>query len=204
MLGSPEGHALREIIDPFAYRSVLTQPKLIVVATNDEYFPVDSLNLYWDALKGPKYALYLPNDQHSIEDYFRLIPTLNVFHRSAAGTTVLPQLDWEYRSGDDALVLCVRSHPAPENVWAWTAYSDDRDFRDDHWSSAPLTGDTYVYTIELTRPASGYAAVFGEAEFGQGDAAFTLSTNLHVFGSLKNTEQTLPIPNFGNACQRDL
>ena len=201
VLGSPEGHALREIIDPYAYRSMLLQPKLIVVATNDEYFPLDSLNLYWDALRGPKYALYLPNDQHSIEDYVRLVPTLNAVHRFAAGTGTLPDIDWEYQSDESALVLCVRSDPVPESVSAWTAYSDDRDFRDDHWSSAPLMRDaSNAYTIELTRPASGYSAVFGELAFGQGDAAFTLSTNLRVLESLDNAGLSLSALASGDVC----
>jgi hypothetical protein len=34
--------------------------------------------------------------------------------------------------------------------------------------------------FEIARPASGYVAFFGEATFGRGLAAFTLSTNLAV------------------------
>ncbi len=60
VLSSEEGRLLRQIVDPFSYRSLLTQPKLIIVGTNDQYFPVDALNFYWDELLGPKYALYLP------------------------------------------------------------------------------------------------------------------------------------------------
>ena len=127
VLSSPEGHALREIVDPFAYRSMIQQPKLIVIATNDEYFPVDSLNLYWDDLTGPKYVLYLPNDRHSIEDYGRVIPSLNALHKNAAEGTPLPQLAWEYESGDAMLALCVRSDVRPYEVRSWTADSDDRD-----------------------------------------------------------------------------
>jgi len=40
-LSSPQGETLRRIVDPYSYREQLTQPKLIVVATNDDNFPID-------------------------------------------------------------------------------------------------------------------------------------------------------------------
>lgn len=45
-LQSDEGKALREIVDPFSYRKQLTLPKLILIGTNDHYWPLDALNLY--------------------------------------------------------------------------------------------------------------------------------------------------------------
>ena len=39
VLGSPAGEPLRRIVDPFEYRAAITQPKLVVLATNDRYFP---------------------------------------------------------------------------------------------------------------------------------------------------------------------
>src|SRR5690606_3578377 len=64
VLGSDAGEALRRIVDPYSYRALFTQPKVVVVGTNDPYFPLDAMNLYWDALPEPKYALYLPNERH--------------------------------------------------------------------------------------------------------------------------------------------
>src|SRR5690606_33252787 len=62
VLASDRGADLRRIVDPYGYRTELTQPKLIVNATNDVFFPIDDLNLYWNGLEGPKHVLYMPNN----------------------------------------------------------------------------------------------------------------------------------------------
>lgn len=188
VLGSARGNDLRQIVDPFSYRAVITQPKLIVLATNDRYFPVDSANLYWDALSGPKYLLYLPNDQHSIEDYARLIPTLRALHASSASTERLPRFAWEYRWGTDAVSLCVRSDPAPRTVRIWTAASDDRDFRDAVWEAGRDRRRDNRYLAQVPRPAAGYVGVFAEATFGRARRAYSLSTNLAVLAAPTATE----------------
>ncbi len=200
ILASPAGFDLREIVDPFSYRSMLEQPKLIVVASNDEYFPLDSLNLYWDELSGPKFALYLPNDQHSIRDYARLIPTLGALHRYAAGGAVLPELAWEFRSGESELVLCIRSDRRPERVSAWLANSSDRDFRDAVWGEVPLTAVEDSFVHKLARPSDGYSAVFGEIVYGEGDSAYSLSTNVNVFASRASADGNRSLPSHGDAC----
>lgn len=179
VLASDRGDSLRRIVDPFSYRAAITQPKLVVLATNDRYFPVDAANLYWDELGGPKYLLYLPNEQHSIESYTRLIPTLDALHRSVAAEARLPELDWEYQWASDAVVLCVRSDPPPASVRTWTATSEDRDFRDAVWAAGPRhRHNPHVFAIP--RPAGGYVAVFADAVFGRGRSAYSLSTNLAV------------------------
>ncbi|HLF11657.1 MAG TPA: PhoPQ-activated protein PqaA family protein, partial [Gammaproteobacteria bacterium] len=188
VLSSDAGRGLREIVDPFSYRARLTQPKLIVIATNDRYFPPDSANLYWDDLSGPKYLLYLPNDQHSIEDFGRLLPSLDALHRHAAAGDPLPELDWEYRRDGAALMLCLRSKPAPSKVRVWTAGSASADFRDSRWIEAAVQRTEGVYVFELLRPLGGYAAVFAEAVFGRRRSAYSLSTNLSVLGTSTATD----------------
>ena len=46
-LQSDEGQSLVAIVDPYQYREKLNQPKLVILGTNDPYWPVDALNLYW-------------------------------------------------------------------------------------------------------------------------------------------------------------
>jgi PhoPQ-activated pathogenicity-related protein len=180
LLGSPAGEPLREIVDPFSYRAVLTQPKLIVLATNDEYFPLDSANLYWDELKGPKYLLYVPNEPHGIEHMGSYIRGLRALHAAAGGGPPMPQLEWEYQWQDTQLVLCVRSAaPGARQLKLWLAASADRDFRDEHWATAVETEASGVQLV-VPRPASGYVAAFVEAGFGRGLKAFVLSTNMAV------------------------
>ena len=182
VLASDAGRELRAIVDPYSYRDVLTQPKLIVMATNDSYFPVDSLNLYWDGLEGEKYALYLPNDGHNIKDYGRLLPTVAAFNRHAAHGMPLPQLAWEFKPAADTIALCLRSDIRPSKVQVWVAHSDDLDFRDASWSSSRIArDDTMIARIE--RPANGYTAFYLEARFGHLRSAYSLSTNLRIFGA---------------------
>ncbi|HZF29804.1 MAG TPA: PhoPQ-activated protein PqaA family protein [Gammaproteobacteria bacterium] len=183
VLGSDDGAALRRIVDPFEYRAAIVQPKLVVLATNDHYFPVDSANLYWDSLVGPKYLLYLPNNQHSIKDYRRLIPSLDALNRSVVTGESLPTLEWEYRFGDDTTTLCVRSTPTPRHVRLWSAPSADRDFREAVWTAAPDHGREHLYTFAIPRPATGYVGVFAEAEYGRGLFPYSFSTNLVVLAA---------------------
>ena len=179
ILASPEGAALREIVDPFSYRAKLTQPKLVVLATNDEYFPLDSANLYFGELREPKYLLYLPNEPHSVEEYEPFVRSLRALHDAALGGDPLPRLEWEYLASAGELTLCVRSEPGARRWRVWRAVSDDRDFRDAEWqpvAESPRSEARFV----LRDPAQGYAAIVGEAAFGAGRRAFTLSTSLSV------------------------
>jgi PhoPQ-activated pathogenicity-related protein len=179
ILASPEGARLRQIVDPFSYRSKLGQPKLVVLATNDQYFPLDSANLYFDELREPKYLLYLPNEPHSVNDYEPFVRTLRALHHAAASGEPLPQLEWEYASTNGGLMLCVRSDPGARRWRVWRALSADRDFRDAQWviaADSPRSSARFA----LPDPTQGYAAIVGEAGFGVALRAYTLSTSLSV------------------------
>src|SRR5690606_41540060 len=52
-LRTDRGSALLSMVDPFSYRAELTKPKLIMLSTNDRYWPLDALKLYWSELPDP-------------------------------------------------------------------------------------------------------------------------------------------------------
>jgi PhoPQ-activated pathogenicity-related protein len=180
VLASSAGAPLREIVDPYSYRDVLRQPKLVMLATNDRYFPVDSANLYWDGLVGPKYLLYLPNEPHSIKHYGPVIRALRALHAATDDGAPLPNASWEFQWSNDGVALCVSSAPDFRRAQLWRADSPVRDFRAAAWSVAAET-DRSAARFEVAAPAAGYAAVFAELDFGRGLKAYSLSTNLAVF-----------------------
>jgi PhoPQ-activated pathogenicity-related protein len=184
ILASEQGTELREIVDPFSYRDRIMQPKIVMLAANDEYFPLDSANLYFGGLRGPKYLLYLPNEPHSIDGYGPVIRSLRALHDATGGGKPLPQLDWEYDTREDGLALCVRAEGA-RGLKIWRAVSADRDFRDDEWQSVADVRRGRG-RFDLDRPPQGYVAMFGEARFGAALKAFSLSTGLAVLAAPGN------------------
>src|SRR5204862_7057055 len=82
-IDSPTGRELAAIVDPYSYRDRLLQPKLILLATDAPYWPLDALNVYWNGLPEPKRVLYLPNQTHGLRDVDRLIGRLAALNRCA-------------------------------------------------------------------------------------------------------------------------
>jgi PhoPQ-activated pathogenicity-related protein len=177
---SNEGSNLRTIVDPYSYRDSLVQPKLILLGTNDRYWPLDALNLYWDGLPGEKRVLYVPNQGHGLRDLERVVGSVAAIHRQAAGELRLPELSWDLKSADGQLQLHLRSNVRPARTLAWVATSATRDFRDAKWESQPaeLIDGTFRYDLPL--PKQGFAALFGEAKFETGTLPYYLSTNVRI------------------------
>ena len=184
ILASPEGADLRQIVDPYSYRDTLTLPKLVILATNDQYFPLDSANLYFAGLREPKYLLYLPNEPHSVKHYGIVVRGLRALHEASGGGEPLPRVEWEYHTADDGLRLCIEAEGA-RALHIWRADSTDRDFRDEQWQDVVETRRSRGRFV-LERPADGYTAVFGEMRFGAALKAFSLSTGLSVLAAAEN------------------
>ncbi len=174
------GEALNAIVDPFSYRTALTQPKLLLIGTNDRYWPLDALNLYWKDLSGDKYVTYVPNNGHGLNDISRVVGSVMALHRAAAGEIKLPKLDWKLDDANDALRVSVSSDQPPNDVVVWVATSPTRDFRDASWRSQRAAKRDGVWRFEMPHPASGFAGVFGEAVFGEGANRYFLSTNVMI------------------------
>jgi PhoPQ-activated pathogenicity-related protein len=185
ILTSDRGASLRRIVDPYSYLDALKQPKLIMIATNDAYFPSDSANLYWDALEGPKYLLYLPNEPHSIKHHGQAFRALRALQRSVTGGAPLPKLEWEFVWDNEGTGgrLCVRSDPKPTAVKLWSANSDGRDFRKATWSAGDEISARDAANVKLDPPATGYRSVVAEVDYGHLLGAYSLSTNLAVLAA---------------------
>jgi PhoPQ-activated pathogenicity-related protein len=169
--------ALRIMMDPFTYRKELTLPKLLIVGTNDPYWVVDAMNLYWKDLEGRKYIRQVPNAGHGLEGgQDRALTTLAVFFRHVVSAQELPDFSWKIGEDNRQLTLTMSASVKPLTVRFWTARSDDTDFRDEQWSSSELfeTDSSWVGMTELVM--SGHVAVFGEMEFDFSGHPWSLTT----------------------------
>jgi PhoPQ-activated pathogenicity-related protein len=196
-LKQPRGQSLIKMIDAYSYRKHLTIPKLIVSATNDDFFTTDALNLYWDGLKKPKWVLYLSNANHVGADSDpRINPTAFAFVRAIAAHKNLPELNWQYTRNENKMVLKIVADATATRACLWVSQLKNKDFRQALWTSLPMLlkrkagyftepGESKKdYSIEAPIPPNGCMAIFGEVEFRKDGRTFLLSTQTNI-SSLK-------------------
>jgi PhoPQ-activated pathogenicity-related protein len=183
-IDTARGVALRKIVDPWEYRQRLTQPNLIILGTNDRYWPLDACDLYWNDLQGEKYLIYVPNNGHGLPDRARLVAGLNALNRRVITGKPLPKLEWGYKNGDGHVQLSVVSDVRPSRVNIWSATAKTRDFRDSQWTSIEADAADAAFVHRQPWPAEGYSALLGEAVYNEGtDNQFWLSTNVKIVPS---------------------
>ncbi len=173
---NPREKQLRLMMDPYNYRDQLTLPKLLVNGTNDPYWVVDAMKLYWDDLKGPKYALFLPNADHDLDDgREKALVTIALFARLNAAQTPLPQLEWSFRRTGNQRSVKIRSSLTPDQTLLWSAQSEDLDFRDESWSSRPLNQlEDGAWEGMVTAADSKHVAMYVEMQFNVDGVPYSL------------------------------
>jgi len=167
-------------VDPYTYRSQLTLPKLVINGTNDRYWVIDAMNLYWDGLPGEKHVLYVPNAGHGLDGgKENALKTLAVFAQHIALQQPLPVVTWKHEDDGDQMRLVVHSSPAPKAVRLWMAHSEDKDFRPDHWDATPIAANSDgEYVAHVKTPAAGHVAFFAETTHEFGPLEYGLSTQI--------------------------
>jgi PhoPQ-activated pathogenicity-related protein len=175
---TPVGTNLWKMVDPFRFRDRLAKPKLLINGTNDRYWTLDALDLYWDGLKGPKYLVELPNAGHGLEanrDW--ALNGLGAFFRHVVTNRPLPHVSWSFTDGGKSdSTLTIHAAPAPQSARLWIARSQTRDFRESRWESSPLEPGESI-TSRITPPASGRLAAFGELEYQIDGIPYHLTTS---------------------------
>ena len=183
-IDTPRGEALRKIVDPWEYRDRLTQPKLIMLGTNDRYWPLEACNLYWDDLKGDKYLIYVPNNGHGLQDRARLVAGLNALNRSVMTGKPLPKLKWSYSEDGQSHKLRVESDTQVSRLHLWSASAPTLDFRESKWTTVRQQPTGREFVIDLAPPRESHVAYFGELVFNESqDDQFSLSTNIKLIRS---------------------
>lgn len=180
LLETPRGAALVKMVDPLAYKTSLKQPKVVMLGTNDAYWPLDACNLYWDDLEGPKWVCYIPNNPHGLNDIPRIVGALGAVHMAAASNKPMPKYDWKYEPAEKGLQLTVTPTDAPKIIRIWKTTSETKDFRKSKWESEELASDKAVWRYTHATPDKGYAAFFAELEYDNYAFPTYLSTTLRI------------------------
>ncbi len=182
-VATERGRSLMAMVDPYQYLADLTPPKLILLGTNDRYWPLDALKLYWDGLPEPKRVLYVPNQGHGVRDLDRLIGGLSALHRYSVHGEQLPAVTWTYAAHADRLGVDVRTNRVPRRVLAWTAISATRDFREARWTSHRCKREDGKFACSVARPSKGFTAMYAELWFKDpGYPKFPLATVVCIAG----------------------
>lgn len=192
MPDSPDARRLWAMVDPWIYRERLTLPKLIINGANDPYWTTDALNLYWDDLKGDKWAIYVPNAGHNLEqqsanggrDRSRAINALAAFAKHTTRDNPMPKLRWKHDDSDGQARLTIEADHAPKGARLWVATAPTRDFRLARWTEQPLTAGREI-SGQLAPPATGCAAFFGELDFEIDGLTHQLSTQMRILEAAK-------------------
>ncbi len=182
-LKTPRGQELLAMVDPFSYRQQLTHPKLILLSTNDRYWPLDALKLYWSELPAPKHVLYVPNQGHGLRDAERVIGGLSAVHRYAAAGKPMPETNWTFGSAADQLKIQVKADREARKVLVWSAQSPTRDFREAQWTARQCPKASDGYACSAARGPEGYTAAFAETSFqDEGKLPFSTTTTVCIAG----------------------
>ena len=179
-LNTVEGRQLSAFVDPYTYVDRITMPKLIVIGTNDRYWPLDALNLYYDDLVGEKYILYVPNKGHDAGDFRRVLGDAVAFFLKVEGKIDFPKLSWNYDAKDNGTELSITSDISPVSITVWTAESDTRDFRNSIWNETKIEPENSTYKYNLEKTENRYKAMFGEALYNINGKELFLSTNVYI------------------------
>lgn len=184
---TPRGQNLIRIVDAYAYRSLLTLPKLIVIGTNDDYSPSDALNLYWEGLPGPKWILYLPNTDH-VGAYFA--PAVNAtafaFMRAVASGKPLPTLHWQFAEEEGWVSLSIQTDTSANKATLWSTSAATQDFRTAQWSAQAMepsinqSKSEKQFEIKVKKPTAGFIITFAELEYELNGKKFALTTQVRV------------------------
>ena len=168
---------LREMVDPYTYRSRLALPKMIVNGTNDPYWVVDAMRFYWFDLIGPRYILQVPNAGHGLEGGRDLAySTISAYFRHIASATPLPEIEWKHDSTNNELQVRVESSTPPKAARVWSARSSIKDFREAKWTAQPMIEKDGSWIGTVPKPTQGYVALYGELQFEFQELTYSLCT----------------------------
>lgn len=158
------GQTLVTMVDPYSYRDKLTMPKMLIMGTNDEYWPVDAVKNYIDQIPGNNHICYIANAGHGLGDKKQALNTLSAFFAHTITNSAYPTFHYTpIETGGKIKLHIQTSADKLLDVRIFSSYSADREFRDKKWSSESLKiAGKPSATIEVDYPSSGFKAFYVE------------------------------------------
>lgn len=187
MMGTKRGKRLLSIVDPFSYRKRLGVPKLVLIGTNDTYWPLDSINIYRGQLPGQMHFHYVPNGGHGAG--LSVLQALSgFFDHVTHRTPSLPGVDLLIRPRKGAQLSAKRlnDHDRVGKVHLWAAHVDGKDFTKARWTKvrAETLGRASWKAMlpEATLAKAGSAAFIGEVQLKDSSGhPFTVHSPVQVW-----------------------
>jgi len=187
-MATATGIEITRMIDPYSYRHLMDKPKLIVMGTNDPYWPIDNVRNYLDDIPGRNMLYYVPNAAHNLGTGIEAVNALSAFFANTLKGVGYPTCDWKARLRRRTVSLTLSaSGDLLEDVVCWQAKSTDRDFRNEKWSSKSLgiSGKSKI-SQEQPLPASGYAAFYYDLKYRDVNGnPYQLSTRVFLTDSMR-------------------
>ncbi len=182
---------LLHLVDPYTYKDQITQPKLILSTSSDDFFLPDSWRFFLNELKGETHIQVLPNNPHYIvrENAPAVTDSLTAFSTYIARNLKMPDITWNLEQNR----LTVSSDRQPGKVIFWQANNKIiRDFRINRGSETSVRytatdinpacqHKNCSYIIDIPTPSQGWTAAFVEMIYADdGLPPMTLSTPVFV------------------------
>lgn len=121
------GRLLSAAVDPFTYREAMSQPTTVISGTNDPYWAIDALSLYWDDLSMPKWACAIPNAPHNLGKRIPMHRCLAAMADQLNGGISLPRPNWTWGQREVAF------EGEADVYQLWEATSDNWNFTEAVW-----------------------------------------------------------------------
>ncbi len=178
-IGKGEAEELLKLVDPYNFRMRLSLPKILVLAANDEYWTVDSANLYIDDLPGKTWLFYMPNTGHHFDRNFPMLmqvaQTISAFmYLYPKGK--FPNVKFFEKDGK----LCTSKQEGLEKVELWMAESEDLDFRDEKWRRVEGFEEGGLMCVSTPQASELNIAYFPRALFKIDGKTFYLSGRMRL------------------------
>ncbi len=179
-INSEFGNAIIQMIDPYAYRTRLSMPKILFMGTNDPYWTIDASKHYLDGIPGKNLLCYISNVGHNLGDGRTAFATLSAFFDMTLNHYPYPVFDWilTERGGKISLEINLTDRQ-PKRLVVWSAESNSRDFRKSVWSDKEISMNKKPVAVTLPYPKKGFYAFYVEitcSDSEGNDYSFTTRT----------------------------